>query len=429
MCGLIFGSPDFAGAQKGTESLTMAQAAPGAKAKRVMLITSWFPADVGRRGLFNEFADAVAATGATIDVIAIDWRDVDLIRNTTKIHEGERQNIYRFSPFIVKGFGRGVGIIAKWIGTSMKAASKTFGLMRQNDYDVVVSFAPSAVWAPVLVASLFPKVPRYLIQWDFVPYHQRAVGMMPSKLTFSVLLWLENFLMRRFDRIGCMSPMNIDFLKRHYKLKSNQKIEVLPIWGEAVFPAYKPKDDLRETFGLPLDRTIAVFGGTLSKGRGTEDIIEAAKIAEVKNSNVLFLIVGSGPIEDEVRKAAAGLRTVRVMSTLPRQHYQLLLEACDCGIVATERDSGMPTFPSKTMDYFRAGTPVVASVEPSTDYGLFLTEHEAGIHVMAGDHAALLSAVERIGSEIDLRNRLIENGRRLMTYHFNVLKIIEQVTG
>ena len=47
-----------------------------------MLITSWFPADVGRRSLFNEFADAVAETGATIDVIAIDWRDVDLVRNT-----------------------------------------------------------------------------------------------------------------------------------------------------------------------------------------------------------------------------------------------------------------------------------------------------------------------------------------------------------
>jgi glycosyltransferase involved in cell wall biosynthesis len=395
--------------------------------KRVMLISSWFPADVGRRGLFNEFADAVAATGATIDVIAIDWRDVDLIRNTENIHEGERQNIYRFSPLNIRAFGRTLGLVAKWIGTSMKAASQTFRLLRQNKYDVIVSHAPSAVWAPVLVVSLFSKVPRYLIQWDFVPYHQRAIGLLPSELTFRVLFWLENLLIRKFDRIGCMSPMNIEFLKNNYRIKSSQNVEVLPIWGEPNFLDIKSKKEIRCQYELPQDHTIAVFGGTLSKGRGTEDIIEAARIADRKNLKVLFLIVGSGPIENQVRDAANGLSTVKVMKALPRQDYLMLLCGCDCGIIATERDSGMPTFPSKTMDYFRAGVPIVASVERSTDYGKFLTENNAGIAVNAGNQIELLSAVQAIGSSSELSLNFADRGRHLMRSYFDVSKIVDQI--
>ena len=172
---------------------------------------------------------------------------------------------------------------------------------------------------------------------------------------------------------------------------------------------------------------IAVFGGTLSKGRGTEDIIEAGRIAESQGSKVLFLIVGSGPIEQDVRDASKGLHTVNVMSALPRQEYQLLLQACDCGIIATERDTGMPTFPSKTMDYFRSGVPIVASVEASTDYGDFLKAHHAGFHVPAGEPAALLNAIEKLGNDPALRNELVENGRRLMVNHFNVFKIVDQI--
>jgi glycosyltransferase involved in cell wall biosynthesis len=393
------------------------------KQKRVLLITSWFPADVGRRSLFNELADALAATGAIVDVIAVDWREVDRRRVSTETHSGERQNIYRFNPLEIVTLGRTVGLAVKWLGTSIKASLTTFKLIRRNHYDVIVSHAPSAVWAPILVCSAFSSTKKYLIQWDFTPYHQRAIGMMSRKITFNILLILENFLIRKFDTVGCMSTLNVDFLKRNYKLKNNQAVEILPIWGEANFQKRSTKLEARRRFNLPFKCTIAVFGGTLSKGRGTEDIIEAAKIAEQRGSNVLFLIVGSGPIEHEVKAASQGLTKVQVMDALPRKIYQELLGGCDCGIIATERDSGMPTFPSKTMDYFRAGIAIVASVEDTTDYGEFLERERAGLHVPAGDQKALLDAVENIGKDKKLNALCVKNGKRLMTDYFNVNNI------
>ena len=395
--------------------------------KRILLITSWFPADVGRRGLFNEFADAAVAAGAEIDVIAIDWRDVDQATNVTSVHQNAGMNVYRFKPLNIGGFGKFVSLIVKWIGTSLKAALTIIRLLRRNDYDVIVSHVPSAVWAPVLICILFSRSKKYLIQWDFVPYHQRAMGMMSNGITFQILLFLERALVRGFDVIGCMSEMNIVFLRKHYWIGKKQKVEILPIWTEAIFPKKPNRKKIRAQYGLPQDKKIAVFGGTLSKGRGLEDIIAAAHTVDERTSNILFLIVGRGPLEIEIGAMAEGLTNVKVMPAIPKHDYLKLLCACDCGVVATQRDTGVPTFPHKTLDYFRTGLPVVASVESSTDFGDFLEKQHAGIIVQAGDRSRLLSAVVAACNQKSKGVEMVANGKNLIADYFNVNNVLNRV--
>ena len=100
------------------------------------------------------------------------------------------------------------------------------------------------------------------------------------------------------------------------------------------------------------------------------------------------------------------------MSAIPRADYLSLLGACDCGIVATQRDTGVPTFPSKTLDYFRAGIPVVASVESSTDFGLFLEQRKAGVRIEAGDHIELMKVTSEVCTRLNGAMEYVRNGQR-----------------
>ena len=400
-----------------------------AKKKRVLLISSWFPADGGRRGLMNELADAIAGSDSVVDVIALDWRDVDI--SPQPIVELHRPgiNVYRLQPVNVTGFGRAIKLFTKWLASPLKAVPQTIRLLNANKYDVIISGLPSAVWAPVLLCILFSRTKKYLIQWDFMPFHHHAIGIVPAGIAYNILLVLERTLIRGFDVIGCMSQKNIEFLKAHYWLGKNQKVEILPIWTEPIFSKNTDRNKVRAQYDLPLNAKIAVFGGTLSKGRGLDDILAAAFILEKKEPDVVFLIVGRGPLEGELRQKANSHFNVKVISALPRDDYLSLISSCDCGIVATQRDTGVPTFPSKTLDYFRAGIPVVASVEDSTDFGSFLLEKQAGVVARSGDPQGLATKIIELILDKKLTKRIVKNSRDLVENYFNVEKAASQLVS
>jgi glycosyltransferase involved in cell wall biosynthesis len=398
-----------------------------AQHKKILIISSCFPADPGKRTLMNEFADEALSLGLDVDVIVMEWREVDRSDNFIAAPIPNGMRVYRYAPLLLPFLGKTLAMMAKWLGSSLKAVPRTLHLLFTNKYDVIVVQSPSSAWAPVLLATRLCSGRKYLIQWDFTPYAQKAIGMMSDGPAFRGLLWLESALIRGFDVIGCMSEMNIAFLKKHYSIKSKQRVEILPIWGEANFPAHGDREIIRRKYGLPQDKKIAVFGGTLSKGRGIDDILSVARLASVSASDLVFLIIGNGPIKDEVDAAAAELGNVLVKSAIPKHDYLDLLGACDCGIVATERDTGVPTFPSKTLDYFRTLTPVVASVEDSTDYGDFLRSENAGSVVEAGDHNGLLKAIVAVVTDGDTRAVMVDRGRKLMQNYFNVKFVVDRV--
>ncbi len=376
--------------------------------------------------MYHDLADALVAHDVDLDVIAIDWRKVDQSNGYATSGSSTKYRLFRYQPLELALPGA-VSLGLKWIASSLICVPRLIGLLIQNKYSVVVAQTPAALWAPLFICRLFSNAKLYLVQWDFTPYHQRAIGMMGSGPAFNFLLFLENMAIKNFDIIGCMSPKNIDYLKAHYKISSRQKVELLPIWAAPGFPPAVPRDEIRRIHDLPVHAKLAVFGGTLSKGRGIEDIVLAATKAAGRYPDLHFLIVGSGPLENEVREMAAGLDNLAVRRGLPREDYLALLKAADAGIVATERGTGVPTFPSKTMDYFRAGVPVVASVEDSTDFGEFLMAEKAGRAVKAGDPEELLAQIVNITSDKKASEALVGNGRRLLDTYFGVDKIACQI--
>jgi glycosyltransferase involved in cell wall biosynthesis len=390
------------------------------KPSRVLLVVAWYPASPARRSLFHELVDALRDQGAVVDVIALDWRDIDQMPGAPKYQRERQLQVFRFNPVNVNFAGNKIKLVLKWALSSWRPVPIVVRLMSTNSYDQIIVSAPSALYMTTLVSLALSKARKYLIQWDFFPFSEVSIGLFRSKAVFNIFHMLQSALVRRFHVIGCMSEGNIAFLRKNYRLRRDQSVELLPIWGNPRAVAAENSSVLRSKYDIPASAKIAVFGGTLAQGRGLDDILEAAKLIAHTDPGILFLIVGTGPLENEFRAAAADVKNVRVLKYIPREDYLKFLTVCDCGIVATQRDTGLPTFPSKTIDYFRAGVPVVASVENTTDYGTMLEANKAAIAVAAGNCEALARAVSRVMYDAELRDEMAANGRLMLQTHFNV---------
>jgi glycosyltransferase involved in cell wall biosynthesis len=239
---------------------------------------------------------------------------------------------------------------------------------------------------------------------------------------------LEQFLIRRFSVVGCMSRANREYLQRNYNLRPSQRVEHFPLWtSRPPYPA-RSRAETRAIHQLPQQSVVFLFGGQFVPGRGIEDILAAAELVSRESPSVRFLFVGSGPLSKLVESAASSSGSnVTFLAQVSRSEYLAIAASSDVGLVCTVRDVSVPTFPSKSLDYLHAGIPILASVEAASDFGEFVTEHRVGLAVTAGDVVDLAKSVMRLAEDPELRAELARNCSRCLQEKFGSTQAAQRV--
>ena len=385
------------------------------------MVFSKFGDTAESRYLTNDLADAFAERGFGVRVIHLPWDSPG--DGTERFYVQDNGVEVLVSPPLSLGWlGRTGNLCAKWGGSSLLAARRGRRRFGNSPGSIVIGMSPLVVGAFVWRWALkSADVGSYAYLVDFFPFHHRAIGVMPGGAIFKLAHWIENALMRGFTVVGCMSPLGLDYLAEKYALRPDQPTGLVSLWGPQCLAPDADPHAMRAKYGLPADRPIAVFGGQITHGRGIEDILASAELARGEASEIIFLFIGRGPLAPLIQKTIDnGSPNVRLISELGRDEYLALVSVCDVGIVATVADVDVPTFPSKTIDYLRAGLPVAASVEASTDFDEFVEARGFGLAVTAGDPARLLGAIEAILADDGRRRAMVSAGRRTLLEVFNV---------
>ena len=271
----------------------------------------------------------------------------------------------------------GLGKTGKLLFSSFRLARLVY---TRGPFDRVITFSPAiALWAPLLIA----RGRKTLYITDFFPFHHVQLGTIP-RIVRKPLALIESFLFRCCDELAVMSGRGKSYLESKYTL-SGQPIQVIPLWSGGFAPTSAARNDVRRTYGLPNEASIAVFGGQIERGRGIETIVATAK----KLPDVLFLFIGSGSLQHLV----TGSENIKHIPAVAREEYLTIASACDLGIVATVTGVDVPTFPSKSVDYAYCGLPIAASVEATSDYRDFIEENGLGHAVIAGNPTDLAGAI------------------------------------
>lgn len=249
--------------------------------------------------------------------------------------------------------------------------------------DLVLYSTPPITFARV-VAYLKKRdnAKTYLLLKDIFPQNAVDLDMMKKGgLLHRYFRKKEKKLYALSDRIGCMSPANVEYLLKHNPEVSSEHVEVCPnsIEVQAVYLGDDEKVTLRRKYGLPLDKKVFVYGGNLGKPQGVPFIIECLKACS-DIEEAFFFIIGSGTdyfrLEEYINKERPS--HVKLLSSIPKEEYDRMIASCDVGLIFLDHRFTIPNFPSRLLSYMQAGLPVLAATDPNTDIGKTIVDEGFG---------------------------------------------------
>jgi glycosyltransferase involved in cell wall biosynthesis len=377
--------------------------------KNIVLMTTKYNDNKKDAWLTNELAYSIRDSGHHMTVVVFSWMPND---PETRIDNIDGVQVIRLK-------------LPKWIykknmiNTALKIfifplVARRFIKKNIKECDLLIANTPCVTILGL--SSLFKRkynAYTYLVLWDFFPFYLKDLGLMRNKFNFKFFHFLEEWMYRSFDKIGCMTKGNIDFLEKNFKTIKKENMEILPLWAKTKKLNKIDRHVVREKFGLPKDDIIIIYGGAMSVVQELENYLDLAK--KFRGKNVSFVMVGTGTEKEKLKEIAENdnIANLKFIDYVPRDEYEELVGCCDIGFISLSRKLTVPSFPSKSLDYFKVAIPILASLDPVTDFGDILENKiKAGYSVIAGNIDELESKTKILISNAALRADMGKAGRR-----------------
>lgn len=228
------------------------------------------------------------------------------------------------------------------------------------------------------------------------------------------------------DYIGCMSQANVDYVLKHNPELDPKTVEVCPNSVEIADMRVDSttRDEMRRKYGIPLDKTVFVYGGNLGKPQGIPFLIKCL-ISQIKNQDAYFLIVGDGTEFGKLEQFfnEQNPANMKLMKRLPKEDYDRMVAACDVGMIFLDHRFTIPNFPSRLLSYMQAGVPVLAVTDPNTDIGKVIVDGRFGWWCESNDVKAFDEKIrEACNSKLEYMG---QDGFKYLEENYSVQKSYE----
>lgn len=306
-------------------------------------------------------------------------------------------------------------------------------------FDLILYSTPPITFTNVVrfLKKRNPEAISYLLLKDIFPQNAVDIGMFGEKSVFN---WYfrrkEIALYKNSDYIGCMSPANVEFVKKHNPYYPADHVEVAP---NSIELAEKPLEDgqysaerhyIRKKYDLPTDKPIFIYGGNLGKPQGIDFLIKCLD-ANKHRLDCFFVVVGNGTEYKKIEQWWANNRNtcVKLMSRLPVDDYEMLVKYCDVGLIFLDHRFTIPNYPSRLLPYLEYKMPVLCATDVNTDIGKIAEENGYGYwceSVKPEDFTALVDkiltsdrkAMGEKGYQFLKENYLVEHTYNAIMKHF-----------
>lgn len=314
-------------------------------------------------------------------------------------------------------------IIEKGIGTLLlewqfdRAIKKRWGDVK---FDLVLYATPPITFNKVIEGIKKRCGARsYLMLKDIFPQNAVDLGMMKEgSLLHKMFRKKERKLYEISDKIGCMSPANVEYVIDHNTDVSPKKVELCPNAIEVVdLPELHrtQKDVNLAKYGIPLDKTIFVYGGNLGKPQGIDFLLKVIETNE-KRDNSFIVVVGSGTEYPRMKQwfDNHNPKNSKLIAGLPKEDYDKFIRSCHVGLIFLDPRFTIPNFPSRLLSYLENSMPVLLATDPNTDMGRIAEENGFGFWSLSGDLDTFMSNMDKLTPE-----SIKEKGEKSQKYLFD----------
>jgi glycosyltransferase involved in cell wall biosynthesis len=205
------------------------------------------------------------------------------------------------------------------------------------------------------IGVLFKLLHKTKLIYDAHEYETEIQGIKGSRKKLAK--FLEKKLIRYCDRIIVVSESIADEYKKLYPDLERPFI----VLNTPPYKDIKKKDIFRETFNIPKDKTIFLYQGGLSSGRGIEILLDTFKLIDDNKSVIVFM--GYGELEEQIIKVSNEENNIYFHKAVTPDILLDYTSSADFGI-STIEDSCLSyryCLPNKMFEYLMADLPVIVS--------------------------------------------------------------------
>lgn len=352
----------------------------------VIFLTLVRISDIEERGIYQDLMRKFRDEGHQVYIVTATERRLGQETSLVDSHGVKILNVRTLNVQKTNIVEKGLGTLL--IESQFKSAIKKY--LGDIPFDLITYSTPPITFTNVVkyLRRKNPKAVSYLQLKDIFPQNAVDIGMFGEKSIFN---WFfrkkEKALYIISDFIGCMSPANVEFVLNHNPEISPERVEVAPnsveLKEDALMndPGQKKAANyyIRKKYDLPLDKPIFIYGGNLGKPQGIDYLVKCLD-ANKKRTDCYFVVVGSGTHYNLISEWYKENKdcNVKLMQSLPKSDYDLLVKSCDVGLIFLDHRFTIPNYPSRLLSYLETKIPVLCATDVNTDMGRIAEESGYG---------------------------------------------------
>lgn len=221
-----------------------------------------------------------------------------------------------------------------------------------------------------------------------------ATGVLKSGIFSSCLLRIESLVFKKADANIVVTKRMGEMLKAKGVSESKLFTSYLGYDGVAVYEGYTDwSRDIRQELNLK-GKFLVIYTGTLGKVFDIDTIVRASN--ELKNNkNIVFLFLGSGYREKEMRAYTENERCNCIfLGSVPKHDVPLICSAMDLAIYAVKPSVALEAIAgNKVFDYIGSGLPI-ANANTDSQVADIINKYSVGFSVAAQDYKALAEKID-----------------------------------
>ncbi len=383
----------------------------------------FYPSEEGTGYYLNKIASSLASK-LKVKVLTCHARQNPPINNKkVEIYQGVE--IYRsiHPPFdknkLIQRMLRTILTTLSMLGLFLKHA-------RPGDVVFIVTNPPTLPLLLIPIARL-RGIKSLLRVDDIYPDSFAVSGLIENKgLIFRILALLNRYCYRMADEIVTLGKDMREAVEKRMG-DSNKNVHIIPNWADLdiVTPEPKSANALYKRIN-PSNKFLVLIAGNIGRVQGVADYLEAMSLLR-DNSNVQFLIVGSGALSNHLNEQISkrGLSNVCTLPNQPREKQNEFLNACDIAMLSLSAGMYGLGVPSRFYNYLAAGKPVLAVVDPQSEIATVINTHQVGWLAQPGNPEDIARAI-LVAQQCTTLERMGQMAHQLARNQFSPKSIIDR---
>ena len=397
---------------------------------KVLFLTQYFPPETGApQNRLHSLANYLSEFGAEVNILTA-------MPNypRTEVYEGYKGKWY------VKEQDGPLTIYRSWIYVSKRKgviprllnyfsfvfSALYLGLVKIKKHDIIICESPPLFLGITAILLKFFKNSKLVFNVsDLWPESAEKINIINNKLLLGLSYKLESLIYKKSNLVSGQTQGIISNINQRFP-----NIPTLLIRNgidTKQFNTIGNGKAFRLQHHIPENVFVIAYAGIIGHAQGLEIIIEAANQIKYEE-NVIFMMVGDGPVKDELLNLAKEkqLTNIIFINSVPRNEMTDVIDACNCYVTPLRKNNlFLGAIPSKIFEPLYFSKPVLLGVDGEAKE-LFVEEGKCALHFEPENVNALVDKIIRLYQSPELCKKLGENGHQYVATNFDRRKLAAQ---